>query len=179
MPQRICTPLAANFKAFNRRGILNPIEFHHHPDPNAAMTSIPDLAQCHYFGPGNEALLAIGWLGTGVEFKRGQVSEEFFRKLTALAAEPWQPPVVTPGSHACELCQFDPPRFAASLFVPHQGKVYAAPVGIVHYVAAHWYKPPQVFVNAVLDCPPMRSMAYHKALLANGGRSLVSTADPI
>ncbi|WP_154668261.1 hypothetical protein [Pseudoduganella violaceinigra] len=45
--------------------------------------------------------------------------------------------------------------------------------GFVHYVAAHRYLPPQIFIDAVLACPAMNSMDYKRALLANGGRSLV------
>ena len=48
--------------------------------------------------------------------------------------------------------------------------------GITHYIAAHWYRPPDVFLEAVRACPPMRSMDYMKALLANGGRGLVRRA---
>jgi hypothetical protein len=96
----------------------------------------------------------------------------FFRKLAQLCADPWQP-VVSAGAHACELCQFDAPQFSANVFVPHAGKIYAAPVAVVHYVAAHWYCPPQVFIDAVLACPHMTSMEYKKALLANRGRGLL------
>ena len=77
------------------------------------------------------------------------------------------------GAHTCALCQCDAPQFSANLFVPYQGKVYVAPVAIVHYIAAHWYVPPAVFIAAVEACPPVQSMAYKKALLANGGRALL------
>jgi len=39
---------------------------------------------------------------------------------------------------------------------------------------AAWCRPPQVFIDAVLACPPMRSAGYWQALLANGGRSLLT-----
>jgi hypothetical protein len=52
-------------------------------------------------------------------------------------------------------------------------RIYVAPVGILHYIAAHWYKPPMAFVEAVMACPPMQSMAYKRELLANGGRVLM------
>ena len=48
--------------------------------------------------------------------------------------------------------------------------MYAAPVAVVHYIAAHWYCPPQIFIDAVLACPQMASMEYKKALLDSGGR---------
>jgi hypothetical protein len=34
---------------------------------------------------------------------------------------------------------------------------------------AHHYRPPEAFCRAVLACPPMRTMAYRRALLAAGG----------
>ena len=51
--------------------------------------------------------------------------------------------------------------------------MYAAPVAVVHYIAAHWYCPPQIFIDAVLACPQMASMEYKKALLDSGGRDLL------
>jgi hypothetical protein len=40
-----------------------------------------------------------------------------------------------------------------------------APGGILHYVEAHNYLPPEEFRRAVLECPPMTSRAYLAALL--------------
>ncbi|WP_431286251.1 hypothetical protein [Roseateles chitinivorans] len=136
------------------------------------MTSLKDLDRCTYLAGDCEAILAVGWLGEDDGFPRGDVSPVFFEKLKALCADPWAP-FAAAGSHQCELCQYDGPWFSTNLFVPFNGRIYAAPVGIVHYIAAHRYLPPQVFIDAVLACPPMRSMPYHKALLANGGRVLV------
>ncbi len=135
------------------------------------MASIKDLEPCNYFPVDCEALTAIGWLGRGVEFARGEVSGSFFAKLASLCSLPWQP-LVFAGSHRCDLCQFDGPQFSANLFVPHGGRIYVAPVAITHYIAAHWYHPPDIFIRAVLECPAMSSMEYKKAILANGGRSL-------
>jgi hypothetical protein len=136
------------------------------------MTSIKDLEPCGYFPLECEALTSIGWLGRGAEFDTGPVGEDFVRKLTELCSAPWQP-VVSAGFHVCELCQFDGPAFSDNVFVPYQGRIYVAPVAVVHYISAHWYRPPQDFIDAVLKCPPIASMDYKKALLANGGRSLV------
>jgi hypothetical protein len=125
-----------------------------------------------YFWRWNFSLVAVGWLGEGSEFTCGSVSSEFFDKLKNLCADPWQP-VVAAGCHSCELCQFDAPRFSSNVFIPYKGKIFVAPVGIVHYIAAHRYLPPPVFIEAVVTCPPIHSMEYKKALLSNGGRSLV------
>jgi hypothetical protein len=124
------------------------------------------------FSSACEALTAVGWLTRDVSFDRGDVPPEFFTRLKELCAAPWQF-VVSMGLHPCDLCQFDALAFTANLYVPYQGRIYVAPVGITHYVAAHWYRPPDVFVQAVMECPKMDSMAYKKALLENGGRGLV------
>jgi hypothetical protein len=137
------------------------------------MAAIKDLEPCSYLPRlGRPTLLAIGWLERHSEFMRGSSSPEFFRKLCELCANPWEP-VASAGHHQCSLCQFEPPAFGGNVFIPHQGYIYVAPVGVVHYIAAHWYLPPQAFIQAVLACPPMRSLEYHKALLANGGRNLI------
>jgi len=142
------------------------------------MTTIRDLDRCDLLPVDSDALRTVGWLGEDSDFQHGEVQLNFFERLKLLCADPWEP-VVSAGLHQCQLCQFDGPRFSRNVFVPYQGQIYVAPVGIVHYIAAHRYRPPQQFVDAVLACPPMRSMQYHKALLANGGRSLVrGNSDP-
>jgi hypothetical protein len=137
------------------------------------MTSINDLEPCGYFPLECDALTSVGWLARGAAFETGAVSEHVVGKLKELCSAPWQP-IVSAGFQVCELCQFDGPRFSDNVFVPYQGKIYVAPVAVVHYISAHWYRPPQVFIDAVLNCPPIQSMDYKKALLANGGRSLVN-----
>jgi hypothetical protein len=137
------------------------------------MSAIRDLSICTALPLNCQTLVAIGWLEKDSEFETGDVSDSFYEKLNALCTSPWQP-VVSAGFHSCSLCQFDGPRFTANLFVPYEGLIYAVPTAITHYIAAHWYKPPEIFVRAVLNCPEMRSMAYKKAILANGGRSLVN-----
>jgi hypothetical protein len=43
-----------------------------------------------------------------------------------------------------------------------------APSLILHSMDAHEYAPPAAFCEAVLACPPMRSMDYLRAILKNG-----------
>lgn len=141
------------------------------------MAAIPDLQPCRYFPIATpERLLAVGWLGKHVEYKQGSVEDRFFRKLQALAVNPWQP-FAAAGHHECELCQYDAARFSANLFIPYDGVIYAAPVGILHYIATHWYRPPPIFMLAVMECPEMNSDAYKKAILANGGRLLLGPGE--
>jgi hypothetical protein len=136
------------------------------------VTAIRDLDPCRCLPVQCDALMAVGWLTRDSGFETGSVPEPFFHKLSELCAMPWQP-MVAAGSLVCELCQFDGPHFGNNLFVPYSGRVYLAPIGIVHYVAAHWYRPPQIFIDAVLACPPTKSMNYEKALLANDGLNLM------
>lgn len=139
------------------------------------MTVIDDLSQCNYLPLPSEALRAVGWLSSDSVFERAAVSPEFYEKLSALCAQPWQP-VAAAGKHYCQLCQFESPGFSSNVFVPYRSHIYVAPVAIIHYIAAHWYRPPDIFIHAVMECPPMNSMEYKKSLLDNGGRDLVKAA---
>jgi hypothetical protein len=137
------------------------------------MAEYADLTKCDYFPFDCEVLLAVGWLSAATQYDTGDSDAAFFDKLVEFAHSPWEPGVCM-GPHHCELCQFQPASGTANIFVPYRGGIYVAPELIVHYIAAHRYKPPQVFVDAVMDCPAMNSMDYKKAILANGGRPLVS-----
>ncbi len=134
------------------------------------MAEFRDLDRCDYFPLKKLELIAIGWLGNNRKFATGSVDAIFFNKLKELAQRPWQP-VLAGGVHFCELCEFEPPGFSLNLFIPYQGRIYVTPESILHYIASHWYRPPDIFIEAVLHCPPINSMEYKKALFANGGRS--------
>jgi hypothetical protein len=138
------------------------------------MAEIKDLEICNYFPIENENLLSVGWLSSESDYEKGEVSKDFFDRLCELSHNPWQP-IVSLGMHFCELCQFNPPAFRNNIFIPYNGAIYVAPEAIVHYVAVHWYKPPAIFIEAVLACPEMRSMEYKKAILQNGSRGLVQS----
>lgn len=56
----------------------------------------------------------------------------------------------------------------SSLFVPGNGCVFVAHPMLAHFVDAHSYAPPAEFWNAIEKCPPVNSLAYLEALLANG-----------
>jgi len=142
------------------------------------VTWFEDLSPCDYFGPPELAphLRDVGWLERGRPFLVGPVDRRIYDCLLELRKDPWQP-AVTPGLHACDLCQFDAEALGnANLFIPGIGLLYLCPELIVHYMNAHHYAPPPEFCEAVLACPPMRSMDYRRALLANGGRPLVRWA---
>jgi hypothetical protein len=133
-----------------------------------------DLAPCSYFGDtATPTLKAVGWLERERHFEIGTVDREVYDRLVQLLREPWSPGVFM-GFHDCEFCQYEPAHGSANLFIPGDGFLYVCPELITHYMNAHCYAPPQEFCQAVLACPPMRSMEYLKAVLANGARLLHS-----
>lgn len=146
------------------------------------MTYFADLSPCEYFGfEGAEKLKAVGWLDATHDFKTGPVDRPFVDRLIDLLIDPWQP-VVALGFHDCSLCRLSGgPRVfnltlgeasvhlgSSNLFVPGDGCLFVAPSTIIHYIDAHQYAPPKLFRRAVIECPPMRSIDYFKALLKNG-----------
>ncbi|MGQ9547616.1 MAG: DUF7919 family protein, partial [Roseiflexus sp.] len=46
--------------------------------------------------------------------------------------------------------------------------VYSAPVMIYHYVTIHNYRPPQVFIDAVMRCPLPYEAAYQEIVQSWG-----------
>jgi hypothetical protein len=147
------------------------------------MVYCKDLEPLAFLDRSDWLLSGVGWLDADHDYVRGPVSEAFFAALVELLVDPWQPAACA-GRMPCPFCRFtDGPgalyfrgstvRMGANnLFVPHAATrgAYVAPSLIAHYVDAHEYAPPVAFQEAVLQCPPMRSMAYKKALLAAGIR---------
>lgn len=143
------------------------------PLEESPLTHFDDLTECDYFGAEHaHSLRAVGWLAVGKAFSTGRTDSETFAKLKVLLNDPWQP-MVFGGIHHCELCQFDPPHSHANLFVPNNSIIFVCPELIVHYIAAHHYRPPDEFIAALADCPNTRTMQYKKMLLQSGGRTLV------
>lgn len=137
----------------------------------------------------------VGFLRRGTPYDTGDADEAVFAKLCELTRNPWQP-WASGGVHHCDLCRFtgnsvgtyykrgksgivEQPGYAVSaassnvdLWVPDEGFLWVCPTSVTHYIDAHGFRPPDAFCRAVLRCPPMRSMEYLKAVLANGGREL-------
>jgi hypothetical protein len=131
----------------------------------------------------------------GDPFVTGDVGEDVFERLCDLTQNPpqfgWP---VHAGITRCKRCRFTGGcdtayRRAGSgggsqasytvyavtqgvLWVPGEGFLWLCDRTITHAIDAHGYCPPAEFCEAVLRCPPMRSMEYLKAVLANGGREL-------
>jgi hypothetical protein len=146
------------------------------------MSHSDDFSPNKYFGRWQDILVSVGWLDSAHDYPRGSVPLDFFRALVRLLEDPWQPGVFA-GRAPCAFCQFSggPGSLvfegkkiqlgAANLFVPARyGKVYVSPSLVAHYIDAHGYVPPEAFQEAVLECPPMGSLHYRKAIHERGLR---------
>ena len=152
------------------------------------MTHITDLSPCDYFPfKGGNRLIAVGWLESGHEYSHSEVAESLIARLTELLVNPWQP-AVTMGAHDCAFCRFSrgSRQFmynnttinmgVNNLFVPSDNCIFVAPSLIVHYIDAHDYGPPQLFRDAVMACPDMRSMAYLRAIRKLAPKEMFATS---
>lgn len=99
---------------------------------------------------GDQSALNVGWLDAAHPFEIGETSTEFRTKLEQLCRFAFNQ---TRGVHPCYFCPTGKGGFAASsaeIRVAGDGKIYAAPTLIYHYVTAHNYRPPSEFIAAVL-----------------------------
>lgn len=92
----------------------------------------------------------VRWLEAGRPYPTGPVPAAFTEKLKALQAVQWMN--VCLGLHECDLCPpDDAPEGNGEVRVPGPPEIaYAAPFLVTHYITAHGYRPPQVFIDAVL-----------------------------
>lgn len=106
--------------------------------------------------------LAVGWLQRGQEFDTGPLPDGFADALLAFCFDR-HTVCARPGTVACPLCQerVEPVRRQeqtahfglAEIRVLGEEDIFAAPTLIYHYVTAHDYRPPDVFVRAVIQGP--------------------------
>jgi hypothetical protein len=130
------------------------------------MAWYPDFTRYEAFGPAAAAsLFAVGWLKAGPPYDTGRVDTAVYSRLVELLKDPWQP-AIGMGVHCCDLCLYDGPPGHRNLFIPAGDRAFICPELITHFMNAHGYRPPVEFRAAVLACPDMRSMSYHKAMLA-------------
>jgi hypothetical protein len=121
----------------------------------------PDLSPYTYLGQEEPDTFTIGWLDTAKPFPTGDTPEEVRKRLLRLCATPIHR---TRGWHACPFCDDEYPvridlsgqRVALGdgeiRVVGANGKRYAAPNLVCHYIDKHSYSPPDEFQRAVLDC---------------------------
>lgn len=119
------------------------------------------------------ATLDVGWLVAEHDFTRGEVADGFIERLRSLENNPVNP---TRGFHIFRFCKNESVRVSktekatvatqlecidqmiksgaassAEIRVHRKdGRFYAAPVLIRHYVEVNKYQPPQEFVEAVM-----------------------------
>jgi len=94
----------------------------------------------------------IGWLDKDHDFEKGDVPNEFIEKLKELPTF-----AAHAGYHNCPFCEGGGrDTWSSSIkMVIGNGLVYLTPAMIVHYVRDHHYKPPQEFIDAVMDMEDM------------------------
>lgn len=107
---------------------------------------LPDLAPYTYNNAKDDGkTVAIGWLGDEQKFDQGSVPQELVDKLNKI-----EPSRQTRGFHVCPLCTSDPATGSSEIRVLGlNGKIYAAPSMLIHYITCHNYLPPQEFIDAL------------------------------
>ena len=127
----------------------------------------PDLTTYSYSkGQRSPNALNVGWLDIQHPFPRRKASKEL---LDALFERCLHSEVQTRGWHRCEFCREheiplkvfrlgeETTLGSAEITINGKdGKQYAAPTLIYHYVAAHDYAPSAEFVEALLASSPSR-----------------------
>lgn len=109
--------------------------------------------------------MTVGWLDAEHQFPTGDVPQEFIDELAQLSATSGY--ARTRGWQSCELPHPDgdidypitveigsdkiPLGDAEVRVIAEDGTVLAAPNLIWHYVTAHHYRPPETFIEAVLE----------------------------
>ena len=121
-----------------------------------------DLTPYTYVPHGPDGL-NVGWLDDSHPFSTGEVDPEFVQRLIRLAVE--HAINITRGWHQCPFCRGEYPsrvRYSgrlvsmgdAEIRVRHaNGVVLAAPNLVAHYVIAHRYLPPGLFIEAIMADP--------------------------
>ena len=123
------------------------------------MSYCQDLTPCDSFHQGG--LTGVGWLEPGHFYQQGAVDELFLSALRRLLAFPWFP-YAFGGPHECGFCHSVYGN--DNLLVPAVNVLFVCPGMILHYIEEHGYRPPQIFQEAVLACPPTDSQAYFDLL---------------
>lgn len=146
-----------------------------------------DLDPCTYFHPTRVPLLAVGWLEAGHEVPQGPVPPlDVLQKLARMLEVDVSRGFL--GWYDCEFCRLSvgprPLQFMMgdmnesmhvemgirNLYVPAGPVTYVAPSLVFHYIDAHGYGLPQVFIDAVRACPDPATPEYRAAVLATISR---------
>ena len=120
-----------------------------------------DLSKYNFFFKDSEEI-NIGWLDSGHDFEKKAPLQEFVEKLKAYKDHTT---MQTRGWHQCPFCTDKATSSNEIRVVGKDGKIYASPTLVIHYVEKHNYSPPQEFVDAVLNGPEPGSDEYEEVLL--------------
>jgi len=143
------------------------------------MSYYEDLSYYSYSKRGTERAFVqnVGWLSAQQPFDKREASQDLLDALWAFCMVFVHQ---ARGFHICELCssrawlheEKDGMRLSlgsAEIRVFSKSAViYAAPNLIYHYVSAHHYKPPDIFVSALMDGPRPPMPEYFKQLSKHG-----------
>ena len=88
----------------------------------------------------------IGWLDKGQDYPHGDVPKGFLKKLSGADICGRHK-----GSHNCPFCGDDDSSNVR--YVVGKGITYVFPDMLDHYISEHHYKPPQEFIDVVMDLP--------------------------
>lgn len=134
-----------------------------------------------------QTALNIGWLSAKHLYREGETSAGFLEKLAALCAHgsvQW-----TSGGHPCVLCGTEVSieeagqaiRLGAGEVqaVHVNGAPFIAPDMIYHYVSEHGYRPPEQFIEAVMDFSPRQTGAGCPASSASRRSRILGFLDRI
>ena len=136
------------------------------------MSYFEDSTEYQYENREKDGSVNIGWLDINHSYATGEVTTEFIDKLWIYLSFPIN---IYRGFHSCELCKKSTNDSVPTVFYKgeqrevgfheirvfsHNKKVYAAPTLIFHYIVEHQYKPPDEFIDAVLDGPEPGSAEY-------------------
>jgi hypothetical protein len=135
------------------------------------MTYYEDLSPYEYFArhePLGLQLVNVGWLDENKPFPKGETSLEFKAKLFEFCLDKYVVHIAR-GFHTCQFCGVSDHEWYeqrnerygeeahwssigdGEIRVIGQSTLYAAPALIHHYVVEHNYKPPDEFIEAVLE----------------------------
>ena len=110
------------------------------------MSYFPDLSPYAYGHRAHPGVVHVGWLDGIHEFSKGDVPAALIGKMEDLAKMPVE---LYRGFHVCEICRSAKATSNGEIRVKHGDVTYAAPIGIIHYIEAHGYRPPVAFLDAI------------------------------
>jgi len=136
------------------------------------MTFFEDLSPYRYTRSKVE-MVNVGWLGAGHDFLTGAMPQRALEELLRICSES-EPFNMMRGLHDCEFCLVESPvryptpfndRGTTSVGMGEfhvegpDGRVFAAPTLVLHYMLDHDYLPPTPFIEALLASADKRQPA--------------------